>query len=206
MEHQMLNMFAVPLYRASLGRTFSEEEMRFFKAELSNPVAAISNYASSNKNVLNAEPMQAIRTALQAHLDEFFKITFATDNDVSLQITQSWLTRSQQGDAHHTHTHPNSVVSGVLYINLAPRDGINFYRNEDNLWYELIRQQDSYYNATRYFVQTSIGDIILFPSNIRHGVSEVTENIDRVSLSFNSFFSGELGREEFSNRLSIRLG
>lgn len=205
MDHQMMNMFAVPLYRASLGRAFSDEEMQFFKAELSTPVAAISNYASANKKVLDAAPMQAIRTALQAHLDQFFRITFNTTNDVSLQITQSWLTRSQQGDSHHTHTHPNSVVSGVLYINLAPRDGINFYRNEDNIWYELIRQEDSYYNALRYFVQTSIGDIILFPSNIRHGVNQVTENIDRVSLSFNSFFSGELGREEYSNHLNIRL-
>lgn len=205
MEHQMMNMFAVPLYRASLGRAFSDEEMQFFKTELSDPVQAISNYASKNKKVLNAVPMQSIRAALQSHLDHFFKITFNTTNDVSLQITQSWLTRSQQGDAHHTHTHPNSVVSGVLYINLAPMDGINFYRNEDNLWYELIRQQDSYYNALRYFVQTGIGDIILFPSNVRHGVSRVTENIDRVSLSFNTFFSGELGREEFSNQLNIRL-
>ncbi|HDZ09971.1 putative 2OG-Fe(II) oxygenase [Pseudohongiella sp.] len=205
MDHQMMNMFAVPLYRAALGRAFSDEEMQFFKAELSDPVAAITNYASRNKKVLDTAPMQSIRAVLQAHLDQFFKITFNTTNNVSLQITQSWLTRSQQGDAHHTHTHPNSVVSGVLYINLAPKDGINFYRNEDNLWYELIRQEDSYYNALRYFVQTGIGDIILFPSNIRHGVNAVTENIDRVSLSFNTFFSGELGREEFSNQLNIRL-
>lgn len=205
MDHQMMNMFAVPLYRASLGRAFSNEEMQFFKTELSDPVAAVSNYASRNKKVLHAAPMQSIRAVLQAHLDQFFKVTFNTANNVSLQITQSWLTRSQQGDAHHTHTHPNSVVSGVLYINLAPKDGINFYRNEDNLWYELIRQEDSYYNALRYFVQTGIGDIILFPSNVRHGVNAVTENIDRVSLSFNTFFSGELGREEFSNQLNIRL-
>lgn len=205
MEHQMMNMFAVPLYRAALGREFTGEEMQFFKSELNDPVLAISNYASKNKKVLDAAPMQAIRAALQAHLDQFFQITFNTSNDVSLQITQSWLTRSQQGDSHHIHTHPNSVVSGVLYINLAPRDGINFYRNEDNVWYELIRQEDSYYNAFRYFVQTGIGDIVLFPSSIRHGVNEIREKIDRVSLSFNTFFSGELGREEFSNQLNIRL-
>ena len=167
--------------------------------------SAISNHASKNKKVLNAAPMQAIRAVLQAHLDQFFKITFNTSNDVKLQITQSWLTRSQKGDSHHTHTHPNSVVSGVLYINLAPRDGISFYRNEDNVWYELIRQEDSYYNALRYFIQTGIGDVILFPSNVRHGVSEVSENIDRVSVSVNTVFSGELGREEFSNQLNIRL-
>jgi len=205
MEHQMMNMFAVPLYRAALGREFTGEEMQFFKTQLSDPVPAISNHASKNKKVVNAAPMQAIRAVLQAHLDQFFKITFNTSNDVKLQITQSWLTRSQKGDSHHTHTHPNSVVSGVLYINLAARDGISFYRNEDNVWYELIRKEESYYNALRYFIQTGIGDVILFPSNVRHGVSEVSENIDRVSLSFNTFFSGELGREEFSNQLNIRL-
>ncbi|WP_169819367.1 putative 2OG-Fe(II) oxygenase [Pseudohongiella acticola] len=205
MEHQMMNMFAVPLYRGALGRDFTAEEMQFFKAELSEPVQAISNYASANKKVLDAAAMKSIRAALQAHLEQYFKITFNTSNNVSLQITQSWLTRSQKGDAHHTHTHPNSVVSGVLYINLAPTDGINFYRNDDNVWYELLRQQDTYYNASRYFVQTGMGDIILFPSNVRHGVSEVTEQVDRVSLSFNTFFSGEIGREEFSNQLNIRL-
>lgn len=205
MEHQMMNMFAVPLYKAALGRGFTGEEMQFFQRELSSPVLAISNYASHNKKVLDAPVMQDIRAVLQSHLDQFFSITFNSSNKVSLQITQSWLTRSQKGDSHHTHTHPNSVVSGVLYINLAPKDGISFYRNEDNVWYELVRQEETYYNAPSYFIQTAIGDIILFPSNIRHGVQEVTESVDRVSLSFNTFFAGELGCEEFSNRLRIQV-
>jgi uncharacterized protein (TIGR02466 family) len=103
------------------------------------------------------------------------------------------------------HTHPNSVVSGVLYISLAPQDGISFYRNEDNIWYELIRQQDNYFNASQYFVQASVGDLLLFPSHVRHGVREVTSDIQRVSLSFNTFFSGQLGRDEFSNALNITI-
>ena len=149
--------------------------------------------------------MQKIRAVLQENLDNFFRIVFKTSNDVQLKITQSWLTSSVKGQSHHAHTHPNSIVSGVLYINLAPHDGISFYRNEDNQWYELLRKEDSYYNAYRYFIQTSVGDIVLFPSNVQHGVQQVTENIERVSLSFNSFFSGEMGREEFSNKLRISL-
>lgn len=205
MDHQMMNMFAVPLYKARLGRQFSTDEMQFFQAQLKAPVQAISNYASQNKKILDEPAMQNIRAVLQSHLDQFFRITFNSTNKVALQITQSWLTRSQQGDSHHVHTHPNSVVSGVLYINLAPEDGITFYRNEDNLWYELLRSEDSYYNAPSYFIQTSMGELILFPSHIRHGVRTVTAPVDRVTLSFNSFFSGELGREEFSNQLSIRV-
>lgn len=205
MDHQMMNMFAVPLYKARLGRQFTADEMQFFQAQLKSPVQAISNFASQNKKILDEPAMHDIRAVLQSHLDQFFRITFNSSNKVALQITQSWLTRSQQGDSHHVHTHPNSVVSGVLYINLAPQDGITFYRNVDNLWYELLRNEDSYYNAPSYFVQTSIGELILFPSNIRHGVRTVSAPVDRVSLSFNTFFSGELGREEFSNQLSIRV-
>ncbi len=206
MDHQMMNLFAVPLYRSALKRRFTEEEIRFFQSELRDPVLSISNSSSKNKNILGAEIMQDIRAVLQENLDNFFKIVFNTSNDVHLKITQSWLTSSVKGQSHHAHTHPNSIVSGVLYINLAPHDGINFYRNEDNQWYELLRKEDSYYNAYRYFIQTSVGDIVLFPSNVKHGVQQVTENVERVSLSFNSFFSGELGREEFSNKLRISLG
>jgi hypothetical protein len=47
--------------------------------------------------------------------------------------------------------------------------------------------------------------LILFPSNIRHGVTEVKEPIERVSLSFNSFFEGELGRPEYANSLTLEV-
>ena len=97
------------------------------------------------------------------------------------------------------------MASGVLYINVGEADGINFYRNEDNIWHELLRKEENYYNAYRYFVKTQIGDILIFPSNIRHGVGRLQEDIERVSLAFNSFFEGELGRDEFSNHLSIKL-
>jgi uncharacterized protein (TIGR02466 family) len=205
MQHQIADMFAVPVYRASLNRAFTAAEMTFFQHELRDAVMAISNYSSKNKNILKSPQMTSIKTVIQQHLDNYFKIIFSTSNKVQLQITQSWLTQTSKGQSHHTHTHPNSVVSGVLYINLAPLDGISFFRNEDAQWYELIKMEENYYNASRYFVQTAIGEIILFPSHIRHGVHTVSEDIQRVSLSFNTFFSGEIGKEEFASALRISL-
>lgn len=205
MQHEMMNMFAVPLYRAQLGRAYTADEQAFFRQALAGAVPAISNYSSPDKSVLNAPVLASLRAFAQSHLDQYLKTVFNTSNQVQLKITQSWLTLSGKGQSHHIHTHPNSVVSGVFYINLAPQDGISFYRNEDNIWYELIRQQDNYYNAYQYFVQSNVGDLLLFPSNVRHGVREVTADIQRVSLSFNTFFSGQIGREEFSNALNIEV-
>lgn len=205
MNSDMMHLFATPLYRSKLEREFSVVEQTFFKDELSNPVFAIGNHASSNKHILDAAPMQGLREVLQAHLDNYFRIVFDTSNKVSLRITQSWLTLSRRDETHHPHTHPNSIASGVLYINVAQLDGINFFRDDDYIWYELMRKNETYYNASSYLINTAIGDIIIFPSNVKHGVREVKEDIERISLSFNSFFNGEMGREEFSNALSIQV-
>lgn len=205
MPHEIMNMFATPLYRASLQREFTQSEVDCFRKELADSIPSISNLSSRNKQVLNSSELAHIKTSLQEHLDEYFKTVFNTANDVRLLVTQSWLTLSRKGESHHAHTHPNSVVSGVLYINLAPNDGISFHRNEDNVWHELVAAQENYFNAKRYFVNTKVGDIVLFPSHVLHGVREVQDNIERVSLSFNSFFSGNIGREEFANSLTISL-
>jgi uncharacterized protein (TIGR02466 family) len=205
MESAVMNLFATPLYRAQLGRQFTATEMQFFHSELADAVPAIANKSSINKNVLAAEAMADVRALLQACLDDYFLKIYNSSNQVCLKITQSWLAQSQRGEAHHSHVHPNSVVSGVLYINLAEQDGIDFYRSDDMVWYELLRKADTYYNAYKYFIKTEIGDILLFPSNLKHGVQAVTADISRISLSFNSFFAGELGRDGFANALSIRI-
>jgi uncharacterized protein (TIGR02466 family) len=205
MQHDLMNMFATPLYRASLGRSYTEEELNFFREALADCVESISNFSSRDKDVLNNPVLHGLRDILQQHLDEYFKTIYNTSNKVSLKITQSWLTLSRQGESHHAHTHPNSVASGVLYINLAENDGISFHRNEDNLWHELLPAEENYFNAKRYFINTAVGDILLFPSHVRHGVREVSDPIERVSLSFNSFFEGELGNKEFATAVKISL-
>ena len=204
-KFDMMNLFAVPVYRSPLGREFSPDELAFFRQELSQPAAAIANHSSRNKDVLGSPVMKGIRARLQAHLDTYFQTVYNTQNDVRLAITQSWLTLTRRGESHHTHTHPNSVVSGVLYINIAEQDGINFFRNDDLQWYELIPKEQNYYNAHSMFVQINVRDLILFPSNVKHGVKEVTSDIERVSLAFNTFFTGAMGREGFSNFLRISV-
>lgn len=205
MAQQIINLFASPIYKSSMGRAFTEKELNFFKRELQEPMQAISNFSSKNKNVLDADEMQDLRAIIQANLNDYFLKIYNTSNKVTLEITQSWLSMTRRSESHHPHTHPNSIASGVVYINLAQQDGINFFRNDDLVWYDLTPKEQNYYNAYQYFVETKIGDIVVFPSSIKHGVKQVVEDVERVSLAFNTFFSGDLGRDEFSNALSINV-
>ena len=199
----MINLFAVPVAKSPIGRNYTDSELKYIESQLERPSKAIDNYTSPNKNVLAHDELKDLQTIIQQHLDNYFKAVYNTSNNVALQITQSWLTLSRKGESHHSHTHPNSVVSGVLYVNVAGNDGINFYRNEENLWFELEPSETNYYNSYKIHVATKIGDLVLFPSSVKHGVNKVTEDIKRVSLSFNTFFSGEMGNPEFSNALRI---
>ena len=199
----MINLFAVPVAKSPIGRNYTDSELKYIESQLERPSKAIDNYASPNKNVLAHNELKDLQTIIQQHLDSYFKAVYNTSNNVALQITQSWLTLSRKGESHHSHTHPNSVVSGVLYVNVAGNDGINFYRNEENLWFELEPSETNYYNSYKIHVATKVGDLVLFPSSVKHGVNKVTEDIKRVSLSFNTFFSGEMGNPEFSNALRI---
>ena len=203
MKPEMINLFAVPVAKSPIGRNYTDSELKYIETQLQRPSKAIDNYASPNKNVLAHDELKDLQTIIQQHLDNYFKAVYNTSNNVALQITQSWLTLSRKGESHHSHTHPNSVVSGVLYVNVAGNDGINFYRNEENLWFELEPSETNYYNSYKIHVATKVGDLVLFPSSVKHGVNKVTEDIKRVSLSFNTFFSGEMGNPEFSNALRI---
>ena len=203
MKPEMINLFAVPVAKSPIGRNYTDSELKYIESQLERPSKAIDNHASPNKNVLAHDELKDLQTIIQQHLDTYFKAVYNTSNNVALQITQSWLTLSRKGESHHSHTHPNSVVSGVLYVSVAGNDGINFYRNEENLWFELEPSETNYYNSYKIHVATKVGDLVLFPSSVKHGVNKVTEDIKRVSLSFNTFFSGEMGNPEFSNALRI---
>jgi uncharacterized protein (TIGR02466 family) len=206
MNSNMINLFPLPLQKTKLRRAYSERELNFVKAELQSNHKSIANYASTNKYILNADEMLDIRQVLQDALDTYFKEVFNSSNKLSLKITQSWLTLTGNGESHHEHTHPNSVASGVLYINLGKNDGISFYRNEDSQWYEFLREKETFYSAKSFFIPCEAGDIVIFPSNLRHGVKQNSLQVERISLAFNTFFEGELGRDEFSNALIIKLG
>lgn len=205
MSHELMNLFAVPVYKAPLERGFTSAESEYFSSQLQSPLQAIANFSSRNKYVLDAPELKALRELAQTHLDQYFTTVYDTANEARLVITQSWLALTRKGESHHAHSHPNSIASGIIYINLAANDGINFYRDEDRQWFDLKPRQQNYYNAYSYFIEAKIGDIVIFPSHVKHGVRQVETDTQRLSLAFNTFISGEIGREEFSNQLRIEV-
>jgi len=126
-------------------------------------------------------------------LSDYLKEIYAPKNDVTLRFTQSWANYTEPGQYHHKHEHPNSFLSGVLYINADPtKDKIYFYKNG----YQQIKlptENFNLYNSDSWWFEVATCDLLLFPSSLTHMVETTKSDQTRISISFNTFPKGYVG-------------
>jgi uncharacterized protein (TIGR02466 family) len=144
---------------------------------------------------------------LKSEIMEFVQYWFdniACSKEVKPYITQSWLNWTLKDQHHHKHTHANSYLSGVLYIS-GEEDKINFEKTR----YEQIKivpeNKDKYneFNSDVTWFKVAPGKLILFPSYVMHSVEKKKDDIIRVSLAFNVFVAGTLGRQNSLTELKL---
>ena len=186
-------IFPTPVAKFELGRTFTEAEMEFVASQPTH--RNMGNATSDDRYVLKHDSLKDLRAFAEESVAEYLKAIYAPKEDVSLRITQSWLNYTKPGEFHHKHAHPNSFVSGVLYMKAAKkRDRIYFYRNGYQQ-IKLTTKDWNLYNSESWWFEAVTGELILFPSSLEHMVETVQED-ERISLSFNTFPVGLVGSED----------
>ena len=124
-------------------------------------------------------------------------------NEIEPYVTLSWLNWTSDNQFHHYHAHPNSLVSGVFYIECEQTDSIVFELGN----YKRIlidSERTDRFNTHKYTLPVQKHDLILFPSELIHAVEEKQQNgKERISLSFNSFVTGTLGRYDRATELKL---
>lgn len=188
-------IFSVPILQSFLTRDFTVEELSFFNEEGKTTRKNTSNWTSKNHYVLDDPAMKEIKESLM-HLIKYWFEHIACNSSVKPYITQSWLNFTQKEESHHLHNHPNSYLSGVLYIS-GKDDKISFHKQI----YEQIKilpdKEELYnqYNSEMTWFATPPGKILLFPSSAWHSVESKTTDLLRVSLAFNVFVEGPVGKD-----------
>ena len=199
-------LFSTPLYTNLLNRSFHEHEHQCFGDVLQRMRHNTGNLASMDCYVLNDERLSDLKTWLQSCVDDYFNIVFCPSKNIEPYITISWINCTENGRYHHKHNHPNSIISGVFYIDVdESSDSIVFHKDE----YGHIRfypHQDNYnlYNAESWTLSTQTGVLMLFPSSLTHSVSSTKSISMRISLSFNVFVKGILGDEDTKTFLELK--
>ena len=190
-------IFPTPLIFTNIEREFTKEELEFFDEQSKTTFKNEGNVTSLDNYLMRHDPMttikQEITSALQLYLDEVVK----PKDDVKPYITQSWLNYTDENQYHHKHAHPNSFLSGVMYVNADPeKDKITFFNDSMYKQIKLFPKEWNLYNAESWFFTVKPGDIVVFPSSLIHMVEQKAGNNIRTSLAFNSFLRGAIGDKQ----------
>ena len=110
------NIFPSTVMLDSLERQFTEQEQLFFDECAKDLVNNAGNKTSNNNYVLDSDELSDLKATLTFKLNQYFKIITNPNTDCELYITQSWINYTDQGGYHHKHYHPNSYLSGIIYL------------------------------------------------------------------------------------------
>ncbi len=191
-----LDLFAIPLYRTIIGAPTQQEQDHLSRLEMTEGRHTALN--SHNLRILDQIQLRELRHKIDSGITEFMTHLGVDQAKITMPITTSWLNLYQQGDSTHQHSHSNSIISGVYYLedcdHTAP---IQFHRAPGyvNLWPNTINLPIKQHNALNIDVITVIpkkGELIMWPSHLAHSVPPNQSDTPRHTIAFNTFVKGTL--------------
>ena len=97
---------------------------------------------------------------------------------------------------HHIHKHPNSFFSGVFYLKTLGRNDRLEFQSEDMFSAMFDIEHYNEFNSKTQWINIEKHDLLLFRSSLSHNVPTNKTTDDRISLSFNTWVSGTVGKEQ----------
>ena len=172
------------------------------------------NELSEEMGILDRPEFKSMKDVVFSHVKKYEKDVCGFKSSLSFKLTESWYKETVPGDDHLDHNHPNSMLSGVVYLNVPKGDksheGINLIHIENRGVFKNHEFRYDYtptkYNQITTFVPVETGDIVLFPSYLYHFVTHnESRNESRRVISFNTFIQGRMSCENtYPNVLTIK--
>jgi len=143
---------------------------------------------SSHQLITNTK----LRDRLDLAIDEFRK----EYGMAKLQIDNAWVNIQGLGSQLKFHTHPDSIISGAIYLNVDEQSSPLYFYNpnpySEYLGYFYKPETLNYLNFKTIYLKPKNGDLILFPSWFRHGSEHINQTKERIVMSFNTCYKKNL--------------
>jgi uncharacterized protein (TIGR02466 family) len=198
---RIMDLFPTPLYINNIDAPLINQQKNYL---LNLPKILNTGNLRSESGYIFEYPLFAeLKKEINEHIKEYVNIVYPNSN-IDVYITQSWANYTEPNEFHHKHSHPNSFISGVFYVNaIKNEDMIKFYKDLPPA-FQINHKQSNNYNSQDVAILVETGDLVLFPSNFQHNVPPTTSKETRISISFNTFIKGNLGDEDASTALYLR--
>ena len=208
-----MDLFPIPLFITSIPPNLSSIVPFFNQQKMGGNEGANNIYGikSLNSYILN-EPECLELSQFIISQTKIYSNQILNYNYPSYKFTQSWLSYKRPKESHIQHSHPNSIISGVLYYGeyskLSPsivfHKNTSFPSNTNSIQIKYkSTDSPSPYSSENIFYNPNPGDLILFPSYLQHSVPTNTSDKIRKSLAFNIVPTEGLGDEESLTELKF---
>ena len=194
---QIQPIFPTPVGFLQMDKALNKKILEFIKIKqlkfIKNPAG---NSISSDVYILDNDELSDIKKVLTDSVNEYFKEIVNPGKDIKLYITTSWINLNKNGESHHLHKHPNSIVSAILYIDTCEGDTISFIKEHQDLFgnFKYTGTHATMWYSAECFGSVVVNTLIMFPSTLPHQVNPRPNTCTgtRISLAFNTWFKGEM--------------
>ncbi len=201
-QRSILPLFATPVYINNVGN-FQKPDM----GSVEFTSGAYSFLTSVDKYILDRPDFAVIRDVVLKEVGVYAHEILAVNAGVEFYITNSWINVHKRGHAAGAHIHHNSLISGVLYLQVNENSGdLVFHRDVLSLipfppTVDMDMDSFNIYNCKSWGHKPKTNDICLFPSVVSHSADPNQSDEDRWCLAFNTFVRGDIGK---LHKLAIR--
>ena len=200
-KDELLQIFPIPVlitkYEPSI-----EEEFKFIENLRYVEQKENKNFKSDDTYLLKHKELSKIKDFINTSLNKYTQNILQTKQ--RLVVTQAWTNRNPPNSKHHEHVHPNSIISGVFYFRQSKTlPPIQFNKSvQDGI--KLNPEKYNQLNSETFLLPMTDGELVLFPSSLRHSVPINRGNETRYSMSFNTFSIDELGSRDSLTHLNLK--
>ena len=204
-KYETYNIFPTTIYHTNIGKN-DVWEHRIIHNDWEKMRMGVSSITTS-KNIFEYEnhntkdELNMLKEHILDHVHNYMYQHYKIKNE--FMIASSWGVKLEPGEIiEHYHYHSNSFLSAVYYFSRVENcGGISFERNPYMTpvlipGIEMDYESENNYNCNYVNFEPNTGDLIIFPSHLKHKVLPNESKRDRYSLACNIHPVGTMGFEE----------
>jgi uncharacterized protein (TIGR02466 family) len=163
-----------------------EIEIEQFRDQKGETVSNILGWHSTN-NLHKRDSFNDFNQIILANTTEIANFMGWDLQQISLNITTCWAIVNGKMASNSVHSHPNSILSGVYYLQAPENSGSIYFSDPRPSSRVLVPPVAEFniWNFPKVSYKPYVGTMLIFPSWLWHGVEMNMSEEVRISLSFN---------------------
>ena len=169
----------------------------FYDEDTSIRIKDILNICKANNNFVNKSNVNGFQTKtlddkiIAKQILQWSAILIKKEYKVKsnikldLELNNFWINENYKYSYNKSHTHPGANLSGVYYLEVPENSGNIFFEDFNKQFTNLHSCFEGEEFQNHMILKNNTNQLVIFPSNITHGVEASMTDKPRISLSFN---------------------